>query len=846
MASTKENEAPNTPSTAATTEATATANDSPALSSIGGSGIETPANCQDVPMKDARGSLTGAVVDEEDAGRRKRRSTSRTPASTNSDAPATKKPKTGSTKKSKASTKRDQELLDMAWICVACREAECAMDPESELLVCEGPCRRLFHISCAGLPGLPPDDVTWHCHDCQHKKHLCGFCQEYGQDQEDVFKCQKTECGLFFHEACLEMQNIPVETRVINGEKTEVIAGTGGTPSSPNGAGNTAEAPKELHFTCPAHWCWTCTQEDMVMDNAASATAAETGKNKGKTKGKRKKKSTHTVFIPKKAQRLFPCLDCPISYHLTCIPPSAKFHELALLCHEHADTKELPALNMESSMQGNVEAAADQKLQKMQNHDNLLAKRSLARNSVYKSRGSVSRNPFFPAGVTADRRTNKEQLVLSKISESTTDVVTTKDNTSNGESGGGDENKCVDVNSATHMVVGDGNKCDRLLFCLPADVQEEVHAKPPPYKHIHSLKYYPENRPKKIPTPQDICTCVSACDDDCINRLLYVECFGSNGTAGDDNSSSRKGTNCRLGPNCGNRRLGQRQHVKKCKPATEKGKGWGLVTMENVKKDSLVQEYLGDVIDEKEKERRLKEWSIEHPNDPNFYIMCLSQGWYIDARETANMSRFINHSCDPNCVLQRLNVGGYMRDGIFALRDIKAGEFLSYDYHFDTKLGDKFICRCGSANCRGTMMLKNMKKDAAKKTKSELWNDAKQQLEKDKEFLKEFEARERRNATVQEVLPGSASKKQEWVANGVQDKDRTYVIRSRLFLWRNAVLGSDFSSRWRRYSVTEGVSGSSSKLLARRKSSKEKKSRALSASKPIDVISVVQANQTHA
>ena len=61
-------------------------------------------------------------------------------------------------------------------------------------------------------------------------------------------------------------------------------------------------------------------------------------------KNLKSKKSNNTVFVPKKAQRLFQCLDCPNSYHLTCIPPLAKFHELALLCHEHADKKELPVL----------------------------------------------------------------------------------------------------------------------------------------------------------------------------------------------------------------------------------------------------------------------------------------------------------------------------------------------------------------------------------------------------------------------------------------------------------------------------------------------------------------------
>jgi len=316
-----------------------------------------------------------------------------------------------------------------------------------------------------------------------------------------------------------------------------------------------------------------------------------------------------------------------------------------------------------------------------------------------------------------------------------------------------------------------------------------------------------------------------------------------------------------------------RQSVKKCKPEREKGRGWGLVTLENVQKGALVQEYLGDVIDEATKEERLTEWSREHPNDTNFYIMCLSQGWYIDARETSNLARFINHSCDPNCILLRFNVGGYMRDGIFAVRDLQPGEFLSYDYHFDTRTGDKFLCRCGSANCRGTMKERILKKDAAKKTKAQLWEAAKQQLEKDKEFLAEMEARQVWNSKVEAVLPGNSkapshftaagttnpdegyNQKADWVSNGVQDKDRINARRYRVFLWRNAVVGSDFSSRWKRYTTSNSnknggengeTNAGNSDPVVRRKPRRDRNTKSGSPStpcQPVDVISVVLANQ---
>merc|ERR1712032_1532256 len=134
-----------------------------------------------------------------------------------------------------------------------------------------------------------------------------------------------------------------------------------------------------------------------------------------------------------------------------------------------------------------------------------------------------------------------------------------------------------------------------------------------------------------------------------------------------------------------------------------KGKGWGLVSLNGIEKNSLVQEYVGEIINKHTKEKRLHMWEHDHPNDPNYYVMHLEPGWYVDAREKGNLSRFINHSCNPNCHLVPINVTGYTRIAIVASRRIIPGEFLSYDYQFDTQHGEKFICRCGSNTCRGTM-----------------------------------------------------------------------------------------------------------------------------------------------
>jgi uncharacterized protein len=79
----------------------------------------------------------------------------------------------------------------------------------------------------------------------------------------------------------------------------------------------------------------------------------------------------------------------------------------------------------------------------------------------------------------------------------------------------------------------------------------------------------------------------------------------------------------------------------------------------------------------------------------------------IDAASRGNAARWINHSCDPNCETEETDDG---RVFIQALRDIKRGEELNYDYglvideRITPTLKRNYACRCGAASCRGTML----------------------------------------------------------------------------------------------------------------------------------------------
>jgi hypothetical protein len=56
-------------------------------------------------------------------------------------------------------------------------------------------------------------------------------------------------------------------------------------------------------------------------------------------------------------------------------------------------------------------------------------------------------------------------------------------------------------------------------------------------------------------------------------------------------------------------------------------------------------------------------------------------------------------SCDPNSIVQKWNVNGEMRIGIFAWIDIPAGQEITFDYQFET-IGIPKMCHCGTKKCR--------------------------------------------------------------------------------------------------------------------------------------------------
>lgn len=131
--------------------------------------------------------------------------------------------------------------------------------------------------------------------------------------------------------------------------------------------------------------------------------------------------------------------------------------------------------------------------------------------------------------------------------------------------------------------------------------------------------------------------------------------------------------------------------------------GKGVFAVQDIAEGEVLIEYVGQIISWQEAQDR-------HPHDPlqpnHTFYFHVDEDQVIDAHFGGNSSRWINHSCAPNCFADE-------QDGrifITALRNIAAGEELNYDYclmldeRYTKKLKAQYPCWCGAVSCRGTLL----------------------------------------------------------------------------------------------------------------------------------------------
>lgn len=182
--------------------------------------------------------------------------------------------------------------------------------------------------------------------------------------------------------------------------------------------------------------------------------------------------------------------------------------------------------------------------------------------------------------------------------------------------------------------------------------------------------------------PKCSCPANAECGEDCINKIMLYECDSD------------------CGKNCKNKTI-QTSHPHSIEVFITPDKGWGIKAKRNIERESFIIEYVGEIINEFEHKTRMQ---TKYSKDAHHYGMYLESGFVIDARDMGNISRFINHSCDPNCYVQKWFVKRLPCLAIFALRSIPAGEELTINYNFQLYNNyEEKICKCNARNCSKTL-----------------------------------------------------------------------------------------------------------------------------------------------
>jgi SET domain-containing protein len=137
------------------------------------------------------------------------------------------------------------------------------------------------------------------------------------------------------------------------------------------------------------------------------------------------------------------------------------------------------------------------------------------------------------------------------------------------------------------------------------------------------------------------------------------------------------------------------------RPSAIQGSG-GFATR-NIPRGTRVVEYTGQRITHAQADARYDDARMRRHHT---FLFTVDGGTVIDAAVGGGAARFLNHSCEPNCV-PVIETG---RVFIAARRDIRPGEELTYDYSYSREGGvdeedeERYACHCGAARCRGTLL----------------------------------------------------------------------------------------------------------------------------------------------
>ena len=131
--------------------------------------------------------------------------------------------------------------------------------------------------------------------------------------------------------------------------------------------------------------------------------------------------------------------------------------------------------------------------------------------------------------------------------------------------------------------------------------------------------------------------------------------------------------------------------------------GTGGFARVDIPAGTRVIEYVGEIISKQE--------SLERCERSNEYIFAIDEEHDLDGNVEWNPARFLNHSCEPNCEAQFLEG----RIWIVAIRDIRVGEELTFNYSYDLEDYREHPCGCGAKTCVGYIVAEEFFEDVRRR-----------------------------------------------------------------------------------------------------------------------------------
>uniref|UniRef100_A0A671SM41 Histone-lysine N-methyltransferase NSD2-like n=1 Tax=Sinocyclocheilus anshuiensis TaxID=1608454 RepID=A0A671SM41_9TELE len=521
-----------------------------------------------------------------------------------------------------------------------------------DLVMCEGQCCASYHLHCIGLDQSAEKVL---CSACSSGVHVCFTCKK---SEGEVRRCCVLHCGRFYHEACVRLSALSVfENRGFRCPLHTCLS----CHYSGRGAGKATKGKMMRCLRCPVayHVGDLCVAAGSEMITSSAIVCTNHFRPK-KGYSHHSHVNVSWCFICSKGGRLLCCESCPAAFHPDCL--NIAMPDGSWFCNDCRSGKKPKYRDVIWVKLGNYRWWPAE----IRHPKNIPT-------NIQHLRHEIGEFPVFFFG-SKDYFWTHQGRVFPYME---------------GDRGSKYQHTGIGKVFKNALLEAEA-RFKEIEIEREAKEAQENNKKPPPYKYIKVNK--PCGRvqvytadiseiPKCNCKPSDERPC--SFESECLNRMLLYECHPQV---------------CPAADRCQNQDFTKRLYPE-TKLIRTAGKGWGLVSLRDIKKGEFVNEYVGELIDEEECRARIK--YAQENNITHFYMLTIDKDRIIDAGPKGNYSRFMNHSCQPNCETQKWMVNGDTRVGLFAVCDIPSGTELTFNYNLDCLGNEKTVCRCGAPNCSG-------------------------------------------------------------------------------------------------------------------------------------------------